>query len=1056
MHERQKLTASDAASGDRFGEAVSISGEWGIIGASYSDYGGTYAGSAYVFRRDDHGTALDPSDDFWIEQAKLVASDAYEGKQFGDSVSISDDYAVVGAWGGGDSWGVSSGAAYMFRRDDPGTPSDPNDDYWIEVQKLIGSDTAYGDHFGWSVSISGDRAIVGAHGDNDAGGDSGSAYVFRRDDNGTALDPSDDLWIEETKLTATDAAAQDSFGTSVSISDGRAIVAAVGDDDAGSASGSAYVFRRDENGTPSDPSDDLWVQEDKLTASDAAEVDWFGYSVSISGDWAVVGAKFDDDSGDASGSVYVFKRNDNGTPLDASDDYWIEVQKLAAPDPGADDKFGSSVSIRGTHAIVGAGGARSTHVYWLDDNDTPLDPSDDLWAYRATHEASDGPSGGFGASVSIDGLCAMVGAPFNVHAGASRGSAFFFTVPITGPVDCNLNDIPDECETDCNGNGVHDDCDLAEGTSYDCNTNGIPDECEDDCNRNGLHDSCDIAGGTSGDCNGNGIPDECEDCNENGLADECDLAAGTSEDCNVNQIPDECEQDCNANGVPDDCDIADGVSSDCNVNAILDECDLTAGASRDCDNNDIPDECQRDCNGNGLDDGCDIAEGTSEDCQPNGIPDECESDCNNNDVPDDCDRDNGITVPCAFIEFAPGGSTGPFQVDRNEMIIPAGDVQVEFEILVSGWGNVPGSPLLGACNMVFEAESVQGYHAIPPAPGVNLTTPYPFGCELASNCPVPSPPPVVQTGTCGILFRGYCDDWVPGYFLPKVCSDDLATPCASGNDCAGEALCTWNPRFVWSPDMNPFNHLTVLPDNSIQWATLPWIIGVGREDPDGTTKFLVGVLRLIIPGNAKGTYAINFRLGPDYTFLIETDPWNPHIPSSVFHGQLTIGGACCVAERSCEILLESECEDIGGTYVGGFCAGEIDPCMPDCNGNGVGDADDIAGGTSQDCNENGIPDECDADDDGDGVINECDGCPGNPNKIEPGRCGCADDDGLDSDGDSVLDCIDQCPGVDDGVFAPDCAAAIPAVSEWGLIIMAILLLAGGKIYFGRAHHANCL
>jgi hypothetical protein len=90
-----------------------------------------------------------------------------------------------------------------------------------------------------------------------------------------------------------------------------------------------------------------------------------------------------------------------------------------------------------------------------------------------------------------------------------------------------------------------------------------------------------------------------------------------------------------------------------------------------------------------------------------------------------------------------------------------------------------------------------------------------------------------------------------------------------------------------------------------------------------------------------------------------------------------------------------------------------------------------------------------ADADGDGTLDCVDGCPDDPNKIEAGICGCGVDDNADSDGDTVPDCIDQCPGVNDATFAPECAGAIPTVSEWGLVVLALLLLAAGKVYFGR-------
>ncbi|MCH8034369.1 MAG: PKD domain-containing protein [Bacteroidetes bacterium] len=214
-------------------------------------------------------------------EIKLTASDAAAGDLFGFPVSISGDRVIVGA-GEDDDAGFNSGSAYIFSFD--GTS-------WIEEAKLNASDAAAGDRFGFSVSLDGNRVIVGAGRDDDAGFDSGSAYIFSFD--GTS-------WSEEAKLIASDAAAGDLFGFSVSISGDRVIVCAVQDDDAGSSSGSAYVFRR--NGTS-------WSEETKLIASDAAAGDQFGISVSISGDRVIVGAIRNDDAGTSSGSAYVYGLN---------------------------------------------------------------------------------------------------------------------------------------------------------------------------------------------------------------------------------------------------------------------------------------------------------------------------------------------------------------------------------------------------------------------------------------------------------------------------------------------------------------------------------------------------------------------------------------------------------------------------------------------------------------------------------------------------------------------------------------------------------------------------
>jgi hypothetical protein len=145
--------------------------------------------------------------------------------------------------------------------------------------------------------LSGDRALVGAIFDDDSGDDSGSAYVF--DFDGTT-------WSQAAKLTPDDGAASDIFGRSVSLSGDRALVGAFWDDDNGGNSGSAYVF--DFDGT-------TWSQSAKLTPDDGAASDQFGYSVSLSGHRALVGAFLDDDNGDNSGSAYVFEFND---PTDAA------------------------------------------------------------------------------------------------------------------------------------------------------------------------------------------------------------------------------------------------------------------------------------------------------------------------------------------------------------------------------------------------------------------------------------------------------------------------------------------------------------------------------------------------------------------------------------------------------------------------------------------------------------------------------------------------------------------------------------------------------------------
>ncbi len=413
-NEFAKLTASDAAESDQFGYSVSISGDVAVIGAHGDDDGGARTGSAYVFRFDGQD---------WIEETKLTASDAESDDWFGWSVCISGDVAVIGAHGDDDE-GYIAGSAYVFRFDGQD---------WIEEAKLHASDAADEDFFGDSVSISGDVIVIGAYGNDDAGSKSGSAYVFRFD----GLD-----WIEQAKLTASDAEEDDRFGWSVSIDGDTAVIGAYGNDDAGSKSGSAYVFRFD--GLD-------WIEQAKLTASDAAEDDRFGNSVSVSGDAAVIGAHYNSDGGSSSGSAYVFR-------FDGLD--WIEQAKLTASDDASSDYFGISVSISGDLAVIGAYGDNSrrgsAYTFRFDGLD---------WIEQVKLTASDAAENDyFGNSVSISGDMAVIAAYLDDDGGISSGSAY-----VCGRF------------SDCQPNGISDVCDIASGTSQDVNTNGIPDECEQDC-----------------------------------------------------------------------------------------------------------------------------------------------------------------------------------------------------------------------------------------------------------------------------------------------------------------------------------------------------------------------------------------------------------------------------------------------------------------------------------------------------------------------------------------------------------------------------------------------
>jgi|GEM_PF-722432 len=387
----EKITASDGAVGDNFGHSVSISGDTVVFGA----YGDEDKGSAYIFERNDGGA------DNWGEVKKITAGDGAADDNFGISVSISGDTVAVSAWKDDDK-GSDSGSAYIFERNKDGA------DNWGEVKKITAGDGAADDRFGNSVSISGDTVAVGAFVDDDKG----SAYIFERNYDGV------DNWGEVKKLTAGDGALYDDFGNSVSISGDTVAVGAYRDNDNnnGSCSGSTYIFERNKDGA------DTWGQVQKLIASDGAGYDYFGRSVSISGDTVAVGADGDDDNGSRSGSAYIFERNDGGA------DNWGEVKKITAGDGVANDYFGHSVSISGDTVAVGAygdddNGNYSGSAYIFERNDGGADN----WGEVKKITAGDGVADdNFGNSVSISGDTVAVGAYGDDDNGSGSGSAYIF------------------------------------------------------------------------------------------------------------------------------------------------------------------------------------------------------------------------------------------------------------------------------------------------------------------------------------------------------------------------------------------------------------------------------------------------------------------------------------------------------------------------------------------------------------------------------------------------------------------------------------------------------
>ncbi|HSJ57899.1 MAG TPA: FG-GAP repeat protein [Anaerolineae bacterium] len=322
------LTATDGAAGDSFGTSVSISGDTVVVGAEFADVGlNEDQGAAYVFLRNQGGP------DAWGQVAKLTATDGLGSDQFGGSVSVYGDSIVVGAANADPGGNAYQGAAYLFLRDLGG----PN--AWGQAAKLTAADGAAYDLFGRSVAVSLDTVVVGATGvDVGSNAEQGAAYVFARNQGGAGA------WGQVARLIAEDGTQLDNLGSSVAVAGDIAVAGApTAEVGANAAQGAAYVFYRNQGGG------DAWGQVAKLTADDGAEGDSFGWPVSVSNDKAIVGSQHADVGGNADqGAAYVFDRNRGGP------DMWGQAVKLTAADGAAGDWFGHSVSISGDTAIAGA------------------------------------------------------------------------------------------------------------------------------------------------------------------------------------------------------------------------------------------------------------------------------------------------------------------------------------------------------------------------------------------------------------------------------------------------------------------------------------------------------------------------------------------------------------------------------------------------------------------------------------------------------------------------------------------------------------------------------
>ena len=312
---------------------------------------------------------LAQAEELVFEETKLTASDGGPASWFGRSLAISGDTAVIG--------GLSNDleSVYVFARGVDGE--------WTEEAKLTASDPGPFTSFGLSVAVSGDTVVVGDDQDDDLGHSSGSVYVFTRIGG---------IWAEEAKLTASDGTVEMFFGYSVGVSGDTAIVGAYGDEPFGDNSGSAYIFTR---------SGGEWTEQAKLTNSNGAPNDFFGWWVGLSGDTGVVCAY-------GLNSAHVFS---------ASGSVWTEEAELTASDAGSE--FCRSAALSGDTLVVGDTFNQDVGAAYV------FFRSGSTWTQEAKLTASDGTElQEFGWSVGVSGDTLVAGAPDSWA--DESGSAYLF------------------------------------------------------------------------------------------------------------------------------------------------------------------------------------------------------------------------------------------------------------------------------------------------------------------------------------------------------------------------------------------------------------------------------------------------------------------------------------------------------------------------------------------------------------------------------------------------------------------------------------------------------
>ena len=389
---KAKLAASDRTARDNFGSSVGISGNYAIIGAP-EECEDASGGNNMLWSGSAYIFERD-NEGKWDQVQKIVASERENSSHFGYTLEVSGNYAIIGTMD--EIEGNADEDPFGYAGSACYFERD-NQGNWNQVQEIVASDRKDGDFFSNSVDISGSFSIIGAFlEDDDSVGENSLP------DAGSAYifeRNNEGYWLEDEKIVPLDRSESDNFGYDVSISENTAIISAPLDKlnttnfKRYSYIGSVYIFERNSNGG--------WKEIQKIIASDTLNFNGFGASIDIYGKYLIVGAEYDsyDSTGqnkvEFAGSAYFFERNTQGN--------WVEVQKIVASERNVDDKFGHTVSIDGENAIVGTSVAGYACIFKRN--------TEGQWIQVSKVISSEGDKNGhFGSSTGISGNYAICGA----------------------------------------------------------------------------------------------------------------------------------------------------------------------------------------------------------------------------------------------------------------------------------------------------------------------------------------------------------------------------------------------------------------------------------------------------------------------------------------------------------------------------------------------------------------------------------------------------------------------------------------------------------------------